>query len=127
MDGAALELLEAPARRLGAPVDRVGRSRAHAHSWHLSRRHLRHQSGSRQAALTSSARALVEETISPTKVMGWMLPPDGIEACHAGGVALPATEEKASMEKATIIGICSRGLGVKRNRSGSRHGVTLLS
>ena len=37
--------------------------------------------------------------------MGWMPPPDGIEVCHAGDVALPATEEKASMEKATIIGI----------------------
>jgi transposase len=34
-----------------------------------------------------------------------MPPPDGIEVCHAGDVALPATEEKASMEKATIIGI----------------------
>ena len=38
-------------------------------------------------------------------LMGWMPPPDGIEVCHAGDVALPATEEKASMEKATIIGI----------------------
>ena len=37
--------------------------------------------------------------------MGWMPPPDGIEVCHAGDIALPATEEKASMEKATIIGI----------------------
>jgi hypothetical protein len=37
--------------------------------------------------------------------MGWMPPSDGIEVCHAGDVALPATEEKASMEKATIIGI----------------------
>ena len=37
--------------------------------------------------------------------MGWMPPPDGIEMCHAGDVALPATEEKASMEKARIIGI----------------------
>jgi hypothetical protein len=34
-----------------------------------------------------------------------MPPPDGIEVCHAGDVGLPATEEKASMEKATIIGI----------------------
>ena len=33
--------------------------------------------------------------------MGWMPPPDGIEVCHAGDVA---TEEKASMEEATIIG-----------------------
>jgi transposase len=32
-------------------------------------------------------------------------PPDGIEVYHPGDVALPATEEKASMEKATIIGI----------------------
>jgi transposase len=38
-------------------------------------------------------------------LMGWMPSPDGIEVCHAGDVALPATEEKASMEKATIIGI----------------------
>jgi transposase len=34
-----------------------------------------------------------------------MPPSDGIEVCHAGDVALPAREEKASMEKATIIGI----------------------
>jgi hypothetical protein len=37
--------------------------------------------------------------------MGWMPPSDGFEVCHAGDVALLATEEKASMEKATIIGI----------------------
>jgi hypothetical protein len=36
--------------------------------------------------------------------MGWMPPPDGIEVCHAGDVAYQA-KEKASMEKATIIGI----------------------
>jgi hypothetical protein len=34
-----------------------------------------------------------------------MPPPDGIEVYHAGDVALPAREEEASMEKATIIGI----------------------
>jgi|HubBroStandDraft_3_1064219.scaffolds.fasta_scaffold14294_6 hypothetical protein len=38
-------------------------------------------------------------------LMEWMPPLDGTEVCHAGDVALPATEEKASMEKATIIGI----------------------
>jgi transposase len=32
-------------------------------------------------------------------------PSDGIEVCHAGDVALPAREEEASMEKATVIGI----------------------
>src|ERR1700722_901526 len=37
--------------------------------------------------------------------MGWMPPPDGIEVCQAGDVAWPVTTEKASMEKATIIGI----------------------
>jgi hypothetical protein len=37
--------------------------------------------------------------------MGWMPPPDGVEVRHAGGVAWPAPEEKASMEKATIVGI----------------------